>query len=97
MDVVPGELHVVRNTFFGSPEKFELFNNSKIKAEAEKRGVTIDCPDLADRVADDLYSNRFSIAKAAVEMPLGNRAELKRWRSLGWKMFDDIGIGKDAA
>ena len=97
MDVVPGELHVVRNTFFGSPEKFELFNNSKIKAKAEKRGVTIDCPDLADRVADDLYSNRFSIAKAAVEMPLGNRAELKRWRSLGWKMFDDIGIGKDAA
>ena len=97
MDVVPGELHVVRNTFFGSPEKFELFNNSKIKAEAEKRGATINCPDLADRVADDLYSNRFSIAKAAVEMPLGNRAELKRWRSLGWKMFDDIGIGKDAA
>ena len=45
----------------------------------------------------DLYSNRFSIAKAAVEMPLGNRAELKRWRSLGWRMFDDINIGKIAA
>ena len=97
MDVVPGELHIVRNTFFGSPEKFELFNNSKIKAEAEKRGATIDCPDLADRVADDLYSGRLSIAKAALEMPLGNRAELKRWRSIAWKMFDDIGIGKDVA
>ena len=97
MDVVPGELHVVRNTFYGEPHKFELFNNSKIRSEVEKRGATIDCPDLADRVADDMYSGRLSIAKAAVEMPLGNRAELKRWRSLCWKMFDDIGIGKDAA
>ena len=94
MDAVPGELHVVRNTFYGAPEKFELFNNSKTKIEAEKRGATIDCPDLADRVADDLYSNRFSIAKAVIEMPLGNRAELKRWRSIAWKMFDGIGIGK---
>ena len=97
MDVVPGELHVVRNTFYGAPEKFELFNHSKTKIEAEKRGATIDCPDLADRVADDLYSGRLSIAKAALEMPLGNRAELKRWRSLAWKMFDDIGIGRDVA
>ena len=94
MDVVPGELHVVRNTFFGAPEKFELFNNSKIKTEAEKRGATIDCPDLADRVADEMYSERLSIARAAEEMSLGNRAELKRWRSRGWKMFDDIGIGR---
>jgi hypothetical protein len=93
MDVVPGELHVVRNTFYGEPQKFELFNNSKTKVEAEKRGATIDFPDLADRVTDDLYSKRLSIAKAAEEMPLGNRAELKRWRSIGWKMFEDIGIG----
>ena len=49
MDVVPGELHVVRNTFFGAPEKFELFNNSKTKIEVEKRGAIIDLPDLADR------------------------------------------------
>ena len=95
MEVVPGELHVVRNTFYGEPLKFELFNNSKTKIEAEKRGVTIDLPDLADRVTDDLYSKRLSIVKALDEMPLGNRAELKRWRALAWKMFDDIGIGKD--
>lgn len=96
MDVVPGELHVVRNTFYGEPHKFELFNNSKTKIEAEKRGATIDFPDLADRVTDDLYSKRLPVAKAAEEMPLGNRAELKRWRSIGWKMFDDIGIGNNS-
>ena len=96
MDVVPGELHVVRNTFYGEPRKFELFNNSKTKIEAEKRGATIDFPDLADRVTDDLYSKRLPVVKAAEEMPLGNRAELKRWRSIGWKMFDDIGIGNNS-
>ena len=95
MDVVPGELHVVRNTFYGEPQKFELFNNSKTKLEAEKRGATIDLPDLADRVTDDLYSKRLSIVKALESMPLGNRAELKRWRSVAWKMFDDIGIGNN--
>ena len=93
MDVVPGELHVVRNTFYGDPQKFELFNNSKTKIEAEKRGATIDLPDLADRVTDELYSGRLSINRASKEMPLGNRAELKRWRSLAWKIFNEIGIG----
>ena len=93
MDVVPGELHVVRNTFYGDPQKFELFNNSKTKIEAEKRGATIDLPDLADRVTDDLYSGRLSINRASEEMPLGNRAELKRWRSIAWETFNEIGIG----
>ena len=96
MDVVPGELHVVRNTFYGEPQKFELFNNSKTKIEAEKRGATIDLPDLADRVTDDLYSKRLSVVKAIETMPLGNKAELKRWRSIAWKMFDDIGIGNNS-
>ncbi len=94
MDVVPGKLHVVRNTFYGEPQKFELFNGSKTKIEAEKRGATIDLPDLADRVTDDLYSKRLSIVTALETMPLGNKAELKRWRSVAWKMFDEIGIAQ---
>ena len=96
MDIVPGELHVVRNTFYGEPQKFELFNGSKTKIEAEKRGATIDLPDLADRVIDDLYSKRLSIIKALETMPLGNRAELKRWRAVAWKMFNDIGIAAES-
>ena len=51
-------------------------------------------PDLADRVTDDLYSKRLSIVTALETMPLGNKAELKRWRSLAWKMFDEIGIAQ---
>lgn len=90
MDIIQGELHVVRNTFYGTPDKFELFNNSLTKIEAEKRGAIIDFPDLADRVADDFYSKRLSVDKAAETMPLGNRAELKRWRFITWQKFDEI-------
>lgn len=90
MKAIPGTLHVVRNTFYGDPRKFELYNGSKTKLEVETRGKTIDFPDLADRVADDIYSNRLTISKALESMPLGNRAELKRWRGLVWSMFDKV-------
>ena len=95
MEAIPGELHVVRNTFYGDAAKFELFKNSKTRTDAEARGVTIDFPDLADRVADNIYSKRLTISKALATEPLGNRAELKRWRSVVWKTFDEIGVGSD--
>ena len=95
MEAIPGELHVVRNTFYGDAAKFELFKNSKTRTDAEARGITIDFPDLADRVADNIYSNRLTISKALATEPLGNRAELKRWRSVVWKAFEDIGVGSD--
>lgn len=82
MDVIPNAaVHVVRNGFFGEEKKFELYNGSKLRKEVEERGgQSVTFPDLADRVSDDLYSKRFSIAKASTELPLGNRAELLRWR-----------------
>ena len=97
MEVVTvGSLHVVRNTYYGDPQKFEMFNNSKLRAEAEQRGVTMDFPDLADRVADDLYSNRLTVAAALEALPLGSRAELKRWRSFVWKALDELNIGNES-
>jgi len=85
-----GSIHVVRNTFFGEPKKFELYNTSKLADTMTKRGKTLDFPDIADRVADDLYSRRLSIANAMHEMPIGNRAELKRWRGMVWAMFGQV-------
>lgn len=84
---IPGTLHVVRNNYFGSPEQFDLYNSSALAKELSGRGKTLDFPDLADRVADDIYSKRLSIQKASAEMPLGNKAELNRWRNIMWKMF----------
>jgi hypothetical protein len=88
------QLHVIRNMYFGDEKKFELYNSSKLKTELEARGGrSMNFPDLADRVSDDIYSKRLSIARAAAECQIGNRAELARWRGdvrralgpvLGW-------------
>ena len=73
-------VHVLRNLYFGDSEKFELYNQSALRQTLEARGGrSLDFPDLADRVADDLISQRLSIARALRELPLGNRAELRRW------------------
>ena len=53
-------------------------------------GRSVTFPDLADRVADDLYSKRMSIAVASKDMPLGNRAELHRWRGEVKKMLAQV-------
>jgi len=76
------EVHVVRNGYFGAKQKFELYNNSKTKKMVEERGgKSITFPDLADRVTDSIFIDRLSIAKALIELPIGNRAELKRWKN----------------
>jgi hypothetical protein len=82
MEVLPSaELHVVRNAYFGKEAQFELYNSSQLRTLIESRGgKSLTLPDLADRVADDLYSQRLSISAAAKVLPIGNRAELTRWR-----------------
>jgi hypothetical protein len=85
------DVHVVRNGHYGDEKKFELYNASKIRESVEKRGgKSLMFPDLADRVSDDLYSKRLSIAKASAELPIGNRAELSRWRNECKKMFAEV-------
>lgn len=82
MDAIPdSRVHVVRNGYFGEEKKFELYNGSKIRIAVESRGgLSLNFPDLADRVSDDIYSKRLSIAQALKELPIGNRAELSRWK-----------------
>ncbi len=83
MDALPeSTIHVIRNSYFGDERKFELYNGSKIKKAVEDAGgKSLTFPDLADRVSDDLYSKRLSITTAMKELPIGNRAELTRWRN----------------
>ncbi|MGJ0620469.1 MAG: P-loop NTPase [Methylocystis sp.] len=80
-DAIPNsDVHVLKNGYFGADAKFELYNNSDLRRIVEKKGgKSLLFPDMADRVSDDLYSKRISIAKGLVELPIGNRAELKRW------------------
>ena len=92
MDAIPNAIiHVFRNGYFGEEKKFELYNGSKLKTAIEERGgKSLTFPDLADRVSDDLYSKRISIAAALKEFPIGNRAELSRWRTEVRKVLDVI-------
>jgi hypothetical protein len=86
-----GEVHVVRNGYFGEEKKFELYNTSKLRAEVEGRGgKSMTLPDLADRVADDLYTKRLSVRDASKTLPIGNRAELRRWRDEVAKVLSEV-------
>ncbi|HDR9501216.1 protein mobD [Burkholderia pyrrocinia] len=89
-------IHVVRNGYFGAPEKFALYQASQLRKTIEARGHTLDFPDLADRVADELRSQRMSIRVASETMHIGERAELLRWRSLCDTMFSTM-IGATGA
>ena len=92
MEAIPdGAVHVVRNGYFGEEKKFELYNESKIRGAVEgKGGKSVTFPDLADRVSDDLYTKRMAIAVALKDLPIGNRAELGRWRREAAKMLDQV-------
>jgi hypothetical protein len=87
----PGAMiHVVRNAYFGDPDKFTLYRDSKLRKTIEETGQSLDFPDLADRVSDDLRSQRLSVREAAASMPIGHRAELLRWRSSYDAQFDQV-------
>lgn len=92
MDAIPNAaIHVIRNSYFGDERKFELYNSSKIRKTIEERGgKSLTFPELADRVTDDLYTKRMSIDIACKELPLGNRAELLRWRNEVKRVFDHV-------
>ncbi|MFY9655178.1 MAG: P-loop NTPase [Methylocystis sp.] len=92
IDAIPNStVHVLKNGYFGADSKFELYNGSEVKSSVEKQGGrSLLFPDMADRVSDDLYSNRLSIARAWQTMPIGNRAELRRWLEEVSKVFAPV-------
>lgn len=84
-------VHVIRNGYFGDESKYQLYNSSKVRAAIEEAGGrSLTFPDMADLLADDIYTKRLTIEKAAAELPIGNRAELKRWRTLAAALFDEV-------
>lgn len=84
-------VYVFRNLYFGTSEKFERYNASNTKKQIEENGgASFDFPDLADRVCDKIYSERRAIAQALKDLPIGDRAELKRWRAKCFAIFDKI-------
>ncbi|MEX3990812.1 protein mobD [Paraburkholderia sp. EG286A] len=89
--------HVVRNGYFGTPDKFTLYQESQIRKSIETKGWSLYFPDLADRVADELRSQRLSVHRAVETMQIGQRAELFRWRELCDAMFSKAISAEGAA
>lgn len=84
-------IHVIRNCYYGEEKQFELYNDSKLRTTIEGNdGLSLNFPDLADRVSDALYSKRLSIAAGMKALPIGHRAELTRWRAEAHKMFEAL-------
>ena len=84
-------VHVLRNLYWGDETKFERYDGSELRKAVEARGGrSLNFPDLADRVADDLFSGRLSIAKALRDLPLGHRAELRRWQKACARALDAV-------
>lgn len=86
-------VHVVRNGYFGDERKFELFEKSILKDSiSQQGGRALYLPDVADRVTDELYTQRITLAEAAERLKLGDRAELVRWRHSCARLMTDAGI-----
>ena len=91
--VTGGVIHVVCNGYFGEARKFELYEKSSIRQSvATQGGKSLFLPDLSDRVTDELYSKRITLAEAAMQFKLGDRIELQRWREWIAAMFAEIGV-----
>jgi len=92
MQAIPnGLVHVIRNGYFGDERKFETFNASKIRKDVEGAGgKSVTFPDLADRVADLLYTGRASLEHGLKEFDLGERSELRRWVGATKTMFSQV-------
>jgi len=85
------ETHVVQNGHWGPVEAFSLYRGSNLRASIEAAGgKSLFFPNLADRVADEIYSKRLQIEDAQQKMTIGNRAELQRFRAIAATMFKEI-------
>lgn len=84
-------VHVVRNLYFGAPEKFDRFNNGRLKAEVTG---TIDLPEVTSGLTDYMTDNRLTFwaerdsdGKAFL---LGYRLALTSWRQRIRKAFAPV-------
>jgi hypothetical protein len=87
------KVHVLRNGMLGAEQKFEIYNGSKQRQAVEQAGgKSVMFPELSDRVADYLYTQRSSIEKALKSLPMGDGGALNRWRKRCVAMFEELGL-----
>lgn len=78
--------YTVINTYWGAPEKFLRYNNSKQK---DRVTGTLIFPELNDLVADKMNDNRLALSNAAEGMTIAERSVLSRFRKAA---HDALGV-----
>ena len=93
MEAMPkADVHVVRNGYFGEEAKFELYNASDLRKVVEARGgKSVTLPDLADRVADDIYSQAPDAQRRSQDAP---HRQSRRARALARRSAQDARRGR---
>lgn len=90
-EAVPeAKTYAVLNAYFGPQDRFSIYADSKQRQEVEKSAATLVYPEVADRVADEIYQRRMTIEKALADLPIGSRAELRRWQGEVAKMLGPV-------
>lgn len=87
----PTHITVLKNTYFGASEKFEIFDRSETRAQIEAAGgKVIDFPELSDIVSDRIINERMTLLEAANGSAggLGQRMEAARFLAASGKVFD---------
>lgn len=83
--VKSGRIHILRNLLYGQSSQFVLLASSeKVRELIENRdGSIADFPDLADLMADRLYTERIAIETAATDLDqfTADRSEFQRWQA----------------
>lgn len=71
-------IFALKNTYFGTPEKFSRYDMSKLK---DRVTGTLVFPELNDLIADKLNDKRLALSNADAHLSLAERSVLRRYRS----------------
>ncbi len=81
----PVHTTIIKNLYFGSIDKFILFD----KSEFAKKVESINLPDLNDEVADKIYSDRLTLSQVD-KFKFGERMALQRFKTDAAEQFNKI-------
>lgn len=80
-------VYAVKNLYFGLPEKFLRYDNSKIKGKVNQ---TLELPELNDLLADKLVDERLPLWTDTKDLQTMQRSSLQKFRDLATKSLKPV-------
>ena len=97
-----GHVFVVRNTYWGAPKDFLIFNSMMSKAKnksglLERIEKVLDFPSLNDLITLQFYSYGKTIPEVSEKLNVFKRQLFSAWRANAYAMFEKTGLFGDAS